>query len=159
MHNLILMCGIPGSGKSTWCKEYQSKHPNTFIIDTDETRKKITGSYLIFPPKMEMIYDEMIKETNEIFEKYEDCTVIEDSIFLEEYRRRYYMERIKHVDHSMLFMIKMHDYSICYKQNKMRPKDKWVPDEVMDKMINETYVDPSPETAALFDEVRVEYWN
>lgn len=130
MKNLILMAGIPGSGKSTWCAEYKKTHKNVFIIDTDETRKQITGSYLIFPDRMEVIYDEMIRQSNEIFAKYDDCTVIEDSIFLEDYRRKYYMDRLKWYDHSTLFMIKMHDYSICYKRNKMRIKDKWVPDEV-----------------------------
>ena len=160
MHTLILMAGIPGSGKSTWCKSYQASHENVFIIDTDETRKKITGSYLVFPPHMETIYDEMIKETNEIFEQYKDkeCTVIEDSIFLEDYRRTYYMERIKGYDKAILFMIKMHDYSLCYKQNKMRVKEKWVPEDVMDNMIK-TYVDPSPKVAAYFDEIKVEWWN
>ena len=71
MKNLILMAGIPGSGKSTWCKEYQKTHKNVFIIDTDETRKQITGSYLIFPEHMEVIFDEMIRQSNEIFAKYE----------------------------------------------------------------------------------------
>ena len=68
------------------------------------------------------------------------------------------MDRLKGYDRSLLFMIKMHDYSICYRQNRMRPKDKWVPDDVIDRMIQQ-YVDPSPETAKRFDEVRVEYWN
>lgn len=159
MKQLILMAGIPGSGKSTWCRKYQKTHPNVFIIDTDETRKKITGSYLIFPEHMEVIFDEMIRESNEIFKNTPgDCTVIEDSIFLEDYRRNYYMDRLKGYDRSLLFMIKMHDYSICYRQNRMRPKDKWVPDDVIDRMIQQ-YVDPSPETAKRFDEVRVEYWN
>ena len=40
----------------------------------------------------------------------------------------------------------------------MRIKDKWVPEEVMDNMIK-IYVDPSKEVAALFDEIKVEYWN
>lgn len=160
MHNLILMAGIPGSGKSTWCKVYQKEHENVFIVDTDETRKKITGSYLIFPEKMETIFDAMIEQTNAIFKEYEgkECTVIEDSIFLDDYRRKYYMDRIKGYDRATLFMVKMHDYSICYKQNKMRQKDKWVPDEVIDHMID-IYVDPSPEVRAYFDEVKVEWWN
>jgi len=159
MKTLILMAGIPGSGKSTWCEKYRLEHPGTYVIDTDETRKKITGSYLKFPDRMETIFDEMIKETNEIFSSSSgDCTVIEDSIFLDDYRRRYYMERIKGYDHSILFMIKMHDYSICYRQNKMRIKDKWVPDEVIAKMID-NYQDPSNETSALFDEIKVEWWN
>lgn len=158
MRNLILMAGIPGSGKSTWCEEYKKTHENVFVIDTDETRKQITGSYLVFPDRMEVIYDEMIRQSNEIFAKYPDCTVIEDSIFLEDYRRKYYMDRLKGYDHSLLFMIKMHDYSICYERNKMRIKDKWVPDEVIDNMIN-IYADPSPEVSRLFDEIKIEYWN
>ncbi len=159
MKNLIVLAGIPGSGKSTWAKEYQKNHPQTFVIDTDETRKKITGSYLAFPGHMEMIFDEMIKETNEIFaQEAGDCTVIEDSIFLDDYRRKYYMDRIKGYDHSILFMIKMHDYGICYVRNKLRPKDKWVPDDVIAKMISD-YQDPSKEVQGFFDEVKVEYWN
>lgn len=160
MHTLILMAGIPGSGKSTWCKAYQKDHPNVFIVDTDETRRKITGSYLIFPEKMEIIFDAMIEETNALFKQHEneECTVIEDSIFLDDYRRKYYMDRIKGYDRAILFMVKMHDYSICYKQNKMRQKDKWVPDDVIDHMID-IYEDPSPEVRAYFDEVKVEWWN
>ena len=96
MKTLILMAGIPGSGKSTWCEKYRLEHPGTYVIDTDETRKKITGSYLKFPDRMETIFDEMIKETNEIFSSSSgDCTVIEDSIFLDDYRRRYYMRNAK----------------------------------------------------------------
>ncbi len=160
MHTLILMAGIPGSGKSTWCRNYQQEHPNVHIVDTDETRKKITGSYLIFPEKMETIFDAMIEETNSLFAQYKDeeATVIEDSIFLDDYRRKYYMDRIKGYDRAILFMVKMHDYSLCYKQNKMRQKDKWVPDEVIDHMI-EIYEDPSAEVRAYFDEVKVEWWN
>lgn len=160
MHTLILMAGIPGSGKSTWCKAYQKEHENVFVVDTDETRKKITGSYLVFPEKMEIIFDAMIEETNVLFKQHEneECTVIEDSIFLDDYRRKYYMDRIKGYDRAILFMVKMHDYSICYKQNKMRQKEKWVPDDVIDHMID-IYEDPSPEVRAYFDEVKVEWWN
>ena len=68
------------------------------------------------------------------------------------------MERIKGYDKAILFMIKMHDYLLCYKQNKMRVKEKWVPEDVMDNMIK-TYVDPSPKVASYFDEIKVEWWN
>jgi len=157
MKTLILMAGIPGSGKSTWCRKYQASHPATHIVDTDETRKRLTGSYLIFPERMETIFDAMIEETNAIFaEAAGDCTVIEDSIFLDDYRRKYYMDRIKGYDRSVLFMIKMHDYSVCYRQNRMRPKEKWVPDDVIARMIA-SYRDPSPEVALLFDAVAVEW--
>jgi predicted kinase len=159
MKTLIMLAGIPGSGKSTWAKAYAQSHPHTFIIDTDETRKKITGSYLIFPEKMEIIFDAMIQEANALFAtEAGDCTVIEDSIFLDDYRRNYYLDRIVGYDKAILFLIKMHDYSICYARNKARPRDKWVPDQVITQMIAD-YQDPAPAVAKRFDEVRVEYWN
>jgi adenylylsulfate kinase-like enzyme len=41
MKTCLLMAGIPGSGKSTFAKAYAAKsHPNTVVVDTDETRKQ-----------------------------------------------------------------------------------------------------------------------
>jgi predicted kinase len=40
MKTCILMAGIPGSGKSTWARAYAKTHPNTVVVDTDETRKR-----------------------------------------------------------------------------------------------------------------------
>jgi predicted kinase len=159
MKTCILMAGIPGSGKSTWARAYAKAHPNTVVVDTDETRKKITGSYLVFPPHMGIIFDQMIKEANEALKTLPDpCTVIVDSTFLEDGRRTYYLDRLKGYDKIILHMIKMHDYSICFKQNKMRVKDKWVPEEVMQKQLA-SYVDPSPEVAKRFDEISVSWGN
>jgi predicted kinase len=159
MKTLILLCGIPGSGKSYWAKAYQKSHPDTFICDTDETRKKITGSYLKFPERMEVIFDDLIAQANEDFAKGgPNCTVIEDAAFLDNYRRTYFMKRIKGYDRAILMMVKMKDYQICYQRNHLRPKEKWVPDSVIDDMIRR-YEDPTPEVRAYFDEVRVEWWN
>ena len=52
-------------------------------------------------------------------------------------------------------MIKMHDYSACHQRNWMRSKEKWVPDDVIDRMI-QIYQDPSPETAKRFDKTKIE---
>lgn len=153
------MAGIPGSGKSTWCRHYALTHPHTHIVDSDEVRKKLMGSYRLFPTHMETIFDAMIAETNTIFAQEKgDCTVIEDSIFLDDYRRVYFMKRIHGQDHSLLFMVKYHDYAICFRQNKMRTSEKWVPEETIKAMIS-TYKDPSQQVTQLFDEVKVEWWD
>jgi predicted kinase len=157
MKTCLLMAGIPGSGKSTFAKAYAASHPNTVVVDTDETRKQITGSYLVFPPHMETIFDEMIRKANAALATLPDpCTVIVDSTFLEDGRRTYYLDRLKGYDQIILYMIKFHDYSICYQRNKMRIKEKWVPEEVMHKQLA-SYVDPSPEVAKRFDQVIVVY--
>lgn len=158
MKTLILMAGVPGTGKSTWAKRYAAEHPNTFIIDTDETRKSITGSYKIFPDPVSISWDEMIRRANEILAKEDDCTVIIDSTFLNDERRLYFLNRLKGYDRLEHFMVKFHDYSIVYQNNKNRPVDKWVPEDTIDTMIK-AYQNPSPDVEKLFDKLSIEYWN
>lgn len=159
MKTLILLAGIPGSGKSTWARSYQKSHPHTYICDTDETRKKITGSYHKFPAHMEVIFDDLIAQGNAyLAAKEADCTVIEDAAFLDNYRRVYFMERLKGYDHSLLLLIRMHDYKICYERNKLRDPEKWVPDDIITGMIA-CYEEPSAEVRSYFDEVRTEWWD
>lgn len=161
MKTLIMLCGVPGTGKSTWAKEYAAAHPNTLIVDTDEVRKSFTGSYQVFPPDRHILYDEMIKRANDWFlkmAKEKDATVIEDSTFTDNYRRIYYMDRINGYDRAKLLMIRMHDYSICYQRNKMRPEEKWVPEQAIADFIAH-YEAPSPEVLGKFNEVEVQYWD
>lgn len=152
------MAGVPGTGKSTWAKKYAKDHPNTFIIDTDETRKGITGSYKVFPDPVSISWDEMIRQANEILEREKDCQVIIDSTFLTDERRLYFLSRLKGYDRLEHFMVKFHDYSVVFENNKNRPQEKWVPEGHIQKMID-SYQDPSPEVAKLFDKITVEYWN
>lgn len=158
MRKLILMAGVPGTGKSTWAKKYASTHPNTYIIDTDEVRKSLTGSYLVFTEPVSLAWDEMIRQANEILARESECTIIIDSTFLTDHRRLYYLDRLKGYDYLEHFMVKFHDYSVVYQNNKARVKEKWVPEEVIDRMIAE-YENPSKEVERLFNKITIEYWN
>jgi hypothetical protein len=40
-------------------------------------------------------------------------------------------------------MVKMKDYAICYQRNRLRPKEKWVPDSVIDDMMGSIRKKPS----------------
>ena len=40
---LILLCGIPGSGKTTYAKKYIEEHPNTIHIASDKIREELWG--------------------------------------------------------------------------------------------------------------------
>lgn len=40
---LIILCGIPGSGKSTYCKDYVERHINTIHLSSDAIRKELYG--------------------------------------------------------------------------------------------------------------------
>jgi len=47
MGRLIVLIGLPGSGKTFWSKEYISKHPNTKRVNRDTLREMVdfTGPY------------------------------------------------------------------------------------------------------------------
>ena len=40
---LIILCGIPGSGKSTYAKTYTERNYNTIHLSSDEIRKELYG--------------------------------------------------------------------------------------------------------------------
>lgn len=40
---LIILCGIPGSGKSTYAKNYIKQNPNTIHLSSDAIRKELYG--------------------------------------------------------------------------------------------------------------------
>ena len=44
MSKLILMIGIPGSGKSTWSSRYEQEHPGVSVVSSDGIRYELTGT-------------------------------------------------------------------------------------------------------------------
>lgn len=110
------------------------------------------GSYLFFPKDMYVIYDEMIKEGNELYDKYNDLILIMDSTFLDNYRRNHYLDNLKKFDKYVIIMFHSQDINFNLKNNKQRIKDKWVPESVILKMVNQ-YEPFDEKTRARFNEV------
>ena len=40
---LIVLCGLPGAGKSTYAKQYVKTHPNTKVLSSDGIRNELYG--------------------------------------------------------------------------------------------------------------------
>ena len=143
MKKLILVCGPAAIGKSTWSHGYERSHPDekVVILSADEVRKELYGSYKSFPPNnnMMIVYEEMI-----------DTTMLYDE------RRLYFRRHLTCFDHYTLILLKLHDYELCIKRNKMREEEKWVPEDVIRDM-GKSYMDPSPDCVAHFDECKEIY--
>lgn len=45
MNKAIILCGLPGSGKSTYCKEFQKSNLNYVRINRDDLRKMVNLPY------------------------------------------------------------------------------------------------------------------
>jgi predicted kinase len=130
MNKLIILAGLPGTGKSFYEKNYINEEHIT--ISSDEIRIKITGSYDVMCPDMSVVYNKMIEETNELFSKG-NSTVVLDSTFLDESRRVYFLDRIKNADYIELVMLHVSLETILMRNHK-RIKQKWVPEDVIKEM-------------------------
>lgn len=153
MKELVIMAGLPGSGKSTYVREHY-KSGLVYHIDSDETRREMFGSYLTFPDNMYKIYDQMIKEGTAFYKAHKDesFVLIMDSTFLNNFRRNYYLDRLPRFDKRTIVMFHTKDLARNLENNKKRIKEKWVPEEVIRRMVDE-YEPLDEETRARFDEV------
>jgi predicted kinase len=160
MKKLILVCGPAGIGKSTFCQLYIAQHPKekVTIISSDEIRKRMTGGYDKFLPNKDMspVYGAMCQEATALYNAPEEMTVMLDTTMLNDERRLFFINRIPRFEEEDLYLLKLHDYGVCYLRNKERVKEKWVPESVIDDMIK-CYQDPSPEIAKRFDHVETFY--
>lgn len=161
MKKLVFLAGPAGIGKSTQAKHYTETHPeeSCHIVSADETRKRMYGSYLNFPPNknMVLVYEEMWKEANGYLQNETgDVTVIFDTTMLINKWRNLFLDMVKGYDRAELYLLKLHDWSLCLKRNKMRPEVKWVPEEVILSMIA-NYEEPDEKTKNRFDLIETVY--
>lgn len=139
MKKFVMVSGLPGSGKSTYLKNHLKDYINPFYIDSDETRKAMFGSYLIFPKNMYEIYNHMIELANEFYKNNinEDFTIIMDSTFLDNFKREYFLSHLLIFDYYEIIIFKSLDINFNFENNKKRIKEKWVPEQVILDMMNQ----------------------
>ena len=160
MKKLVLVCGPAAIGKSTWSKAYIGEHPEetVFILSADEVRKELCGGYDKFPENhnMMVIYNEMIRRGHALAKEHENLTLILDTTMLYDQLRLFFRRHLREYETAVLILLKLSDYRVCLERNKMRPKEKWVPEDVIVNMGNH-YFDPSARTRTHFDEVKEIY--
>lgn len=161
MKKLILVSGPAGIGKSTFCRNYQSEHPDeeVHVVAADEVRKEMFGGYDKFPQgkNMMVIYEKMIeKSTALLFEGKPNITVMIDTTMLYDERRTYFLRNIRGYEWSALYLLKVKDLNTVLARNRSRQPDKVVPENVVIDM-HKKYMDPSDEVIRLFDEFKYIY--
>lgn len=153
MNTLVLLSGVAGSGKSRFAKEY---FKDAKIISSDEIRYSLTSSYHVLLKDMNIVYDKMIEETNDLFKSNKDLTIVLDSTFLDDSRREYFLSRIKGQDKTILIMLKVPLEEII-RRNKNRKEDKVVPIEVIRDMYSR-FSYPKKENISHYDEIKEYNW-
>lgn len=155
MRKLILLAGLPGTGKSYYAQSI--KDENCHIISSDETRFAITHDYRVILEDMNIVYDKMIETANALLNNNENITVVLDSTFLDDKRRNYFLDKIKGADYIQLVMLKANIDTILARNHK-RQEEKWVQEDVILSMM-ERYKDPSPDNIYRYNFIKVVYVN
>ena len=128
---LILVSGVPGSGKSTFCAKYEERG-KIAVFSSDEIRKELTGSYANFSREREM-WQTLYNNAYTILTRFPEMDVILDATYLTAQQRlRVWQNFSKVADDFCLVQFQL-DKNLVLQQNKSR--DKVVPDKPMMDMM------------------------
>lgn len=135
-NRLIILSGLPGSGKSTFAKEYAEKAKKegyeVRIVSSDEIRKNKLGNYGDLSQE-KYVWTEFHNQIVE-YSKLDKTIVLLDATFLTNKKRYNYALRYKKLYKQIQLMVFITDWEQCLENNCNREKEKWVPYNVMNDM-------------------------
>lgn len=155
MKTLIVLSAMPGSGKSTWAKQYQSEHSHTLVVSSDAIRYELTGQSQDFSRQKE-VWELFSLRIHEYAQKYDDVTVILDALNDLNCLREKYVKENPEFDQYVLVLLPRTVEQIRY-YNKERNFSQVVPDEQLEMLIQK-WEEPTEDIKALFDKVIEVHW-
>ena len=155
MKTLIVLSAMPGSGKSTWAKQYQTEHSHTLIVSSDAIRYELTGQSQDFSKQKE-VWELFSLRIHEYAQKYDDVTVILDALNDLNCLREKYVKENPEFDQYVLVLLPRTVEQIRY-YNKERNFSQVVPDEQLEMLIQK-WEEPTEDIKALFDKVIEVHW-
>ena len=143
MSNLIIMCGLPASGKSSYAKGVKK----SIIISTDDIREEINGNAsiqdngnLVFETAFNRIKENLVQN------KYKN--VVFDATNINYKKRTDIINRFKKYADKIICYFVYADYEECLERNSKR--ERKVPEEVIKRMYYNFYV---PQFFEGFDDI------
>ncbi len=130
---LVILVGLPRSGKSSYAKQYQAEHPNTVIHSSDAIRTEIYGSRSdnsdnvhVFDVLHGRIFRDLKAGMNVVFDA---CNISS--------KRRLWMLRqltCRNIETTVEFHFIATPFEQCLKNNAECPEEEKVPTFVIDRM-------------------------
>jgi predicted kinase len=133
MSKLILLCGLPASGKSTLA-ERLSKEENAVIVSSDELRKELFNN-VNDQNNNTLLFEEMNLRTNNLLS--EGKNVIYDSTNLNRKRRKYLINYVIKADEKIVYYLNNHVMTSKYRDED---RERTVGKEVIHRMYKNLHI-------------------
>jgi len=147
MSKLIVLTGIPGSGKSTYAEEYARRHPKTSIVASDKLRRELFGRVDDFSHEdiLWERFEKMIVDKSRRFD-----VVIADSSASTNARRLRWAKLFRPSFNEIELVFFDIPFALCLKRNEMR--EVKIPRADM-LIMRETFEKLTEEVASAYDDV------
>ena len=119
--NLFLMCGTPGSGKSTWVrKQIEESNVKSVHISRDEIRFAMVSEDEDYFARETEVFNAFCSKIQEILEEEEAATIYVDATHLNEKARNKVLDRLD-LRNADLYAVDFNmPLDVCIKQNALR---------------------------------------
>ena len=87
MKTFYILCGLPGSGKSTYAKKLVSENRNTICISGDNIRTMLSCEY-VFDNNLEPLVHDIISDAVDRAIKYNRNIILDESLFSSKIKER-----------------------------------------------------------------------
>lgn len=140
MGDLYLMCGLPGSGKSTFLKTKIKNKETSAIISRDEIRFALVKPEEEYFSHENEVYTELWKRINEALTVKKDVFV--DQTSLTPKARKWLLSHVHNYDYANLIWID-ENLNTCLERNELRKGTRsYVPRGVIRRMAAQ-FIEPS----------------
>ena len=133
---IYILCGVPGSGKSTWArKQVEELDGKGIIISRDAIRFSMLGDDDAYFAHEDAVFDEFIKKIQEAINDQEHTSIFIDATHLNEKNRNKVLSRIWRMGDDVIigvyFDVPLEE---CLRRNALRTGRALVPETVIKNM-------------------------
>lgn len=138
MTNIYMLCGVAGSGKSTWAKRFKELEPRTAIISRDKIRDEVRtkskeDSYFTDET---LVFNIFISDIQDVIDNKNYNNVIIDATYLTKKARKSVLSQLDLNGNEVTYVNFILPLDKIKEQNAQRTRYARVPEEVIEDMYN-----------------------
>lgn len=126
---MIMLIGLPASGKSTFAKNYIQQHDNVKLFSSDALRAELWGDESVQGDNNKL-FTELHRRIKECLRN--GCDAIYDATNINYKKRMAFLQELKHIECNKICYLFATPYEECIKRNANR--DRKVPEYVLERM-------------------------